>query len=141
MVELASSTGMTHKEQILAWWARPTMEQPYLVLPDGVFGGRVGEASFNVVTYVEQRPHRLILELEEKLMLTFTELRSIEAREGELIFSGFEQLIMDFQAWGAKSPCWGTVFNTGEARFVDQRDTGPSQKMRNLHPELFPPSS
>jgi hypothetical protein len=83
-----------------------------LLLPDGWFGGRPME-NIHRLTFVEARPKRLLLELGDHLLFSFSgPLRVEETRttyalaDGTptLVIDSFEQLVVDFLEYGDETP-------------------------------------
>jgi hypothetical protein len=60
-------------------------------LPDGWFGRPMDNV--HQLTFIVQRPRKLIMELDEQLYLIFTELGSIRIDGPEIVFSEFQQLV------------------------------------------------
>jgi hypothetical protein len=97
-----------------------------LQLPDGWFG-RPWD-NFHQLTWVALRPQRLIVEIDEQLMLTFA--GAVKATTGVddpgdeggspvawLNFEGFSQLVFDRRDYGAEA--WhAQVYAEGRVRFV-----------------------
>lgn len=64
-----------------------------LVLPDGWFGRPYD--NIHRLTFLAIRPLWLILELDERLLLTVREPTSVGQRDSELIISGFTSCVFD----------------------------------------------
>lgn len=100
-----------------------------LHLPSGWFGGRPMENQHNV-TLAIGRPARLILELDERVLLTFTgEDLSVERVQTRLLhrggtlairICGFQQLVMDQRLYGS-SRVKVVVFTEGDVELVSAR--------------------
>lgn len=97
-----------------------------LHLPDGWFGGRPMENQHEL-TFVLDRPDRLLVELDERLLLVFTgEGIRVERATTTLLLStgtpavsisGFAQLIVDLRLYGS-TDVRATVYPGGEVTFV-----------------------
>jgi hypothetical protein len=86
-----------------------------LVLPDGWFGRP--HDNQHALTYLEARPHKVLLELDDQLLLTFTDLATARLEAAELILEGFVQCVFDWQEHGTLVP-HARVYHTGTVRFV-----------------------
>jgi hypothetical protein len=86
-----------------------------LVLPDGWFGRPFD--NWHELSYLEQRPHKLLLELDDQLLLVCTDLRSAQIVGRDLVLSGFAQCVFDWQEYGHLVP-HATIYRTGEIKFV-----------------------
>ena len=86
-----------------------------MVLPNGWFGRPYDNQ--HELTYIEQRPHTLLLELDDQLLLVFTELQSVDSDGAELVLARFAQCVFDWQEYATMAP-HATVYRTGEVRFV-----------------------
>jgi hypothetical protein len=86
-----------------------------LVLPDGWFGRP--HDNQHALTYLVARPHKVLLELDDQLLLTFTDLAKVRVEEAELILTGFTQCVFDWQEYGTRVP-HARVYQTGIVRFV-----------------------
>jgi hypothetical protein len=114
-VPAPTSTPNGFARQIAAWFE--ATEVASLVLPSGWFGDRPYENQHNL-TYVAQRPRKLIVELDDQLLLTFTGLTSaVQNADGQLVLSGFTQCVFDWEEYGAPNP-HVEVFHAGEVRFA-----------------------
>ena len=90
------------------WFQQAGMTR--IILPDGPFGK---PTDVYQVTFLRQRPHKMLLELNGQFLLIFTDVtkarveyaNTAKARveESELIFSDFAQLLFDWQE-GADPP-------------------------------------
>ena len=119
---------MTHeevKDALVSWFAgRPA---PYMRLPDGYFGGRAGE-SCHKLTFVAARPHKLLVELDEQVLLVFTECHAAVSEEFEFSISDFRQLTVDGQEYVNMKPFQDT-YGPGTVKFelaVRRNRTGNS---------------
>lgn len=102
---------------ISAWFERNPI--PSLALPDGWFGGRYGEGAHRL-TYLEQRPRKLLIELDEQLLLSFTEVPAVSSSGEELVLSEFQQLVFDWQEYVNLTP-HADRYSRGEVRFEMRR--------------------
>lgn len=100
-----------------------------LHLPDGWYGGRPMENQHEL-TLVMDRPARMIVELDERILLTFTgESMLIDEVSTTLLdahgtpairISQFAQLVVDARLYGS-SEARATVYADGEAHFISAR--------------------
>jgi hypothetical protein len=84
-----------------------------LLLPDGWFGGRPMENQHRL-TFVAARPRRLIVELDDRLLLSFsgesfivekkTSNLALESGTPSLEFRGYQQCIFEYLEYGTDSP-------------------------------------
>lgn len=107
------------EQAIRGWFDR--IHQADLKLPDGYFGGRAGE-NLHELSFVAQRPRKLLLELDERLLLVFTGLPEVEERELdhglELVLSDFLALTFDYQGYGDdQTPHAARYTDGGEVTF------------------------
>jgi hypothetical protein len=84
-------------------------------LPRGWFGGRIGEALL-VLTWVEARPHMLLVELDKQILLVFTDVQSVIADKNQLILRDFAQLVVDGKYFDGMEP-FAEVYQEGEVIF------------------------
>lgn len=89
-----------------------------LELPDGWFGGRRGE-NLHELTLVSARRHRLLLELDGQLLLSFSGAPAVDVDGDEVVLSNFDQLVFDWQSYGQLVP-GVRVFDQGTVRLVGQ---------------------
>lgn len=98
-----------------------------LYLPNGWYGGRPMENQHELTMLIE-RPSRLIVEIDERILLTFTgsEL-TVEAVFTDLLDSrgtpsvrvgGFRQLVVDARLYGRSDDASAVVFREGDVCFV-----------------------
>lgn len=107
------------EQAIRTWFDR--VGAAALELPDGWFGGRPYDG-LHELTFLATRPRKLLVELDERLLLVFTELPVVEERELdhalELELSGFRALTFDYQSYdGAEAPHATRYPNGGEVTF------------------------
>ena len=83
-----------------------------LLLPDGWFGGRPME-NHHRLTFVASRPKRLLIELDENVLLSFSGAPTVErassahaAADGTrtLVISGYRQCVLDFLEYVNETP-------------------------------------
>ena len=96
-----------------------------LCLPDGWFGGRAMD-SYHELTFVAERPKRLLVELDEQLLLVFsgpvrvrrttTALAMLQGTPS-LLIEGFSQCVFDWLGYGNDSP-HVSVFHDGRVCLV-----------------------
>ena len=107
---------MTHeqiKDALVDWFSKNP--GPCLELPDGYFGGRPFDNSHKL-TFVAARPHKLILELDEQVLLVFTDCKSSESGDSDFSISNFKQLTVDRQGYGDMKPHHHS-YGSGTVRF------------------------
>lgn len=108
---------------VVEWFAKVRMAS--MVLPSGWFGGRCGE-NLHELTGIWARDYKLILELDDQLLLVFTGIKSAHIEEfvdrgsEELVLDGFVRLVFDWLAYGSLGPDT-EIFDRGEVRFVKIR--------------------
>jgi hypothetical protein len=83
-----------------------------LLLPDGWFGGRPMETHHRL-TFVVHRPNRLLIELDERMLLSFSGAPAAEVKTldlaladgtATLVISGFQQCVVEFLEYGSDAP-------------------------------------
>ena len=96
-----------------------------LVLPDGWFGGRAME-SHHQLTFVASRPKRLLVELDDQVLLAFSGAPSVTRLTTDLamksgtrglVIASFTQLVLDFLGYGDDEP-HATIYSEGTVTFV-----------------------
>lgn len=97
-----------------------------LYLPDRWYGGRPMENQYDLTLTLE-RPARLLVELDERILLTFTgEDMTVERTTSDVLdpngtpavrIAGFAQLVVDARLYGS-SEVKATVYTEGEVLFV-----------------------
>jgi hypothetical protein len=100
-----------------------------LYLPDGWYSGRPMDAQHHL-TFVLERPARLIVELDQRILLTFTgeelAVRRVvtdvldSAGTPAVEIAGFTQLVVDARLHGSRDT-EATVYKTGVALFISAR--------------------
>lgn len=88
-----------------------------LELPDGWFGRPFD--NLHTLTYFSIRPHKTIIELDNQLLLSFTDLASVIVNDKQLELSGFTQLVFDWQEYG-NLKAHAQVYTEGLVRFWPQ---------------------
>lgn len=86
-----------------------------LVTPDGWFGRPYD--NIHMLTYLEVRPNKVILELDEQLYLIFTNLKSVYTKDNDLCFEEFSQCVFDWQGYGDLKPN-ASLFRSGTIKIV-----------------------
>ena len=79
-----------------------------MVFPDGELG-RPGDNLYRL-TFAQVRPHKLLLELDEQLLLVLTEV-AVDASPDYEVVLRFRQATLDWQEYGSLTPhasTWGT---------------------------------
>lgn len=99
-----------------------------MILPSGWFG--VPFDNLHQLTFVATRPHNLLVELDEQILLILTGLRtvktvSLHSHRIDLVLSGFAELVLHRLAFGSLEPSTET-FDQGELRFVARIATNAS---------------
>jgi hypothetical protein len=86
-----------------------------LVLPDGWFGRPYD--NIHRLTFLAIRPLWLILELDERLLLTVRDPMSVRKTDAGLVISGFSYCVFDRKEYGGEG---GKVqsYSSGEIRLV-----------------------
>jgi hypothetical protein len=85
-----------------------------LVLPDGVFGSTNDVLQ---LTYITNRPRKLLVELNGQFMLVFTDPQKADVVDGNLILNNFAQVLFDWQEGSDVSP-HAKVYKYGDVKFV-----------------------
>ena len=96
-------------------WFEEMDGQAHLVLPDGPFGGRPYE-TIPELTHLLARPRKLLIELDEQLLLVFTEPGRVEVEGRDLVIDDYAQCVFDWQEYVNFTP-HGDKFRAGEFRF------------------------
>ena len=94
-----------------------------LVLPDGWFG-RPND-NLHQLTYVETRPHKLLIELDSLLLLVITDLSNIRVEKSALVLTDFSQCVFDWQEYGSAKPNV-SIYHSGEIRMIPPLGTSIS---------------
>ncbi|MCB9140138.1 MAG: hypothetical protein H6642_17495 [Caldilineaceae bacterium] len=92
-----------------------TVKAGGLVLPDGWFGRPYD--NLHRLSFIQKRPHKLLLELDQQLLLVFTALNRVEIENSELILTNFSQCVFDWQEYGNLKP-HVAVYQTGTIKLV-----------------------
>src|SRR5439155_1246006 len=100
-------------EAISAWFSLAGVAG--LVLPDGWFG-RPYDAQHRL-TYLGARPHKVLLELDDQLLLVFTHVGTVRRDASRLVLAGFAQLVFDWLEYGSLVP-HVTVYPQGQVELV-----------------------
>ncbi len=87
-----------------------------LELPSGYFGRPYDNQ--HELTFSIARPHKLILELDSRVYLIFTDVSQAHVEPDALVLAGFRQLVFDRQDYGDDKQCHVDVFVQGAIRFV-----------------------
>ncbi len=97
-----------------------------LLLPDGWFGGRPME-NHHQLTFLAARPKRLLLELDEQLLLSFSGAPIVERTTSELalrdgtptlLIRDFRQCVFEYLEYGNDTPHVSTCAPKPRARRV-----------------------
>lgn len=100
-------------ETIRNWFERT--QGGGVILPDGWFGRPYD--NFHQLSYIELRPHKLLLELDNQLFFMFTELSGVKIEPSRLIFFDFAQLVFDWQEYGSFLP-HASIYKSGYVEIV-----------------------
>ena len=92
----------------------------HLVLPDGWFGRPYDNQ--HRLTHLQARPHKLLMELDEQLLLIFTEIATVRLEASELILTDFQQFVFDWQGYGDLLP-HVAVYRQGTVKLVPPMGT------------------
>jgi len=84
-----------------------------LVLPDGAYGG---PKDILQLTYITNRPRKLVIELNGQFMLVFTDPEKAEIVDDELVVNGFAQVLFDWQEGSDPTPR-AKVYKYGDVKF------------------------
>ena len=96
-----------------------------LLLPDGWFGERAME-NHHRLTFVAEQPKRLLIELDEQLLLAFSGSVRVERTATDLamaggtpslVIEGFVQLVFDWLEYGSDTP-HADIFRQGRVCLV-----------------------
>ncbi len=88
--------------------------QTRLILPDGLFGK---PTDIYQITFLRQRPRKIILELNGQYLLIFTDVARIVVEDSELVVSDFAQVLFDWQEGDDPMP-HARVYKYGEVKFA-----------------------
>ena len=103
---------------IRTWWDEAKLGNGVgLVLPDGWFGSRQYDTVVTF-TYILLRPHKLLIELDDRHILSFTGPWRPAIEGGNLVITDWVQLVFDWQAF-ATTPAHAAVFTSGRVTFVN----------------------
>ncbi|MSP13841.1 MAG: hypothetical protein EXR62_12905 [Chloroflexi bacterium] len=86
-----------------------------LVLPDGWFGRPYDNT--HQLTHLEIWSHKLLIELDDQLLLIFTDIKKVRIENSELLLTDFVQLVFDYQEYVNLSP-HARVYKDGEVRLI-----------------------
>ncbi len=90
-----------------------TSSLAHLSLPDGGIG-RAGDNLYRL-TYIEDRPRKLLVELDDQLLLVFTEAAVTSADHKEVRLR-FKQLTFDWEEYGSLTP-HASTYSSGQVVF------------------------
>lgn len=86
-----------------------------LMLPDGWFGRPFD--NIHRLTFVAARPLWLIIELDERLLLTLREPSTVLGSDEELVIAGFSACVLDRKEYEGDRG-YAKLYSGGEIRFV-----------------------
>lgn len=85
------------------------------MLPDGWFGRPYD--NIHRLSFLAIRPLWLVLELDERLLLTIREPAAVQRRDSELVISGFTSCVFDRKEYGGERGFVAT-YASGDVRLV-----------------------
>jgi hypothetical protein len=103
-----------HCERIQRWFQSSEIP-PGLILPNGWFGQP--HDNQHQLTFLTARKHKVLLELDDLLLLSVTELGEVRDEGPELVLTQFTQLVFDWQGEPLLEP-HAYLYRSGEVRFV-----------------------
>lgn len=86
-----------------------------LVLPDGWFGRPYD--NIHRLTFLAVRPLWVILELDERLLLTIREPAKVQRHGSDLVIGGFTLCILDRKEYAGER-CHMTTYRSGEVKLA-----------------------
>jgi hypothetical protein len=101
------------EHKVTRWFARTGGGT--LKLPDGWYGRPMD--NIQRLTFVVERPRKFVLELDERLLLIFTELETVTVEGPELVFADYKQLVFDWQRCGDPAS-HVSLYRSGEVRII-----------------------
>jgi len=106
---------VTHQlaEVVRVWFQ--TAGAAGLILPDGWFGRPFD--NLHRLTYLEARRYRLVLELDDQVLLIFDRPEVARVESSELVIEGFSQCVFDWLEYGSLRP-QVKAFRSGSVRLV-----------------------
>jgi hypothetical protein len=87
-----------------------------LFLPDGWFGRPYDNQ--HSLTFIEESDDTLTLVLDKKLTLRFEGLKSVEKRNCQLVFVGYDKLWFEWKSFGEGDAGGAKLYKEGEAKIV-----------------------
>ncbi|UJA21144.1 hypothetical protein HJD18_13590 [Thermoleophilia bacterium SCSIO 60948] len=87
-----------------------------LKLPTGWFGRPYD--NLHELTLVEPRRHRLLIELDHRLLLSFAGRPLVAAEGKEASITAFDQLVFDWSEYGEPTPHCKVFSEGGEVRLI-----------------------
>ena len=73
----------------------------------------------HLLSYLAVLRHKTIVELDEQLLLSFTDLKLLDVSDAELVFKDFGQCVFDWQEYGSLTPHLD-VYPSGTVTLVRQ---------------------
>jgi hypothetical protein len=113
-------------QQIRKWFGASEVG-PGLILPNGWFGPP--HSTQHALTFLVALKHKVLLELDEQVLLSFTELGNVREEGADLVLSPFLQLVLDWQESGSLEPR-SYLYRSGEVRFVRESPAMASHETR-----------
>lgn len=101
-------------------WFESSEDGAALLLPNGWFGQPPGT---HVLTYLVELKHKTVLELDERTILSFSELGEVREEGPDLVLGRFRQLVLDWEEGEPPVP-HAYLYRSGEVRFVRQERGG-----------------
>lgn len=103
-------------EALIGWFDR--VGAAWLDLPTGPFGRPYD--NLHQLTWAATRPRKLLIELDQQLLLVITGPSSFKVEESEFSIEPFAQVTFDWQEYG-NLRSHAETFSRGRVRFVAQR--------------------
>jgi hypothetical protein len=97
---------------VLKWFRDSPISK--LVLPDGAYEGG---SDFFQLTYITNRPRKLLVELNGQFLLVFTDPGTALIANDQLIINEFAQVLFDWQE-GSDTTTRAKVYKYGDVRFL-----------------------
>jgi hypothetical protein len=86
-----------------------------LITPEGWFGRPYD--NFHKLTFLEARPTKIIIELDERLYLIFSDLKTVYTKDSELRLENYSQCIFDWKEY-ANDENHVSIFKSGVFKIV-----------------------
>jgi hypothetical protein len=73
-----------------------------MILPTDWFGRP--DDNFHQLTWIAARNRKVLIELDQQLLLTITQPKQAQVREAELLIEGAAQVVLDWEEYGSFTP-------------------------------------